>query len=514
MLRLSQIGTSTSLRPLLRSLENNREKLKKIKELKKDPLDFEFLAKELNIDKSVLLTQYKEQRNNGDGELLHQLQKVLKDPMANKVIQYVIADMKSSFDLPSKYDMNKKNEEMKQNLDLKIGDKKVTPKDAEFVENELMNNPYWEFRDKVDNLISLFRLSHMYHKRDIQGLDEFFEKNMGEEGRLVSGTDADKEQESMIELIKSGELLKYFDNVMENARLAVDPEYAAKKKLEAESEEKYNEDIKMAKIRKEIIEYEKKEIEYTRKAFNSTLDDSVPLEDINSVLRDIKTRKLELTNEVALDPELDIFKPAEDQQQAKDPKEDLKYYFLYPKKVRKWIDYSHTPLGLFTQFGVWYNLPEWYAKHFKPSPPENFITGEKSSGSTSFTKPDLPEDLRNVYRFGVSEDEIKLLDPKLQEFLSYRYASQKEVNFFRKQQCIKKFGKNNFDTGNTSVQIACMTEKLNYLEAHMKKNRKDFVAKRHFGIMESRRKSMIEYLKNRDVEEYFRVTKELKLRNV
>ena len=86
------------------------------------------------------------------------------------------------------------------------------------------------------------------------------------------------------------------------------------------------------------------------------------------------------------------------------------------------------------------------------------------------------------------------------------------INLKNKQEIIKKFGKNEKDSGNIEVQIAMMSKKIAELTDHLKTNKKDFQAKRGLLVMVGRRKGMLTYLKNENIEKYRSLVKKLKIR--
>ena len=86
------------------------------------------------------------------------------------------------------------------------------------------------------------------------------------------------------------------------------------------------------------------------------------------------------------------------------------------------------------------------------------------------------------------------------------------INLKNKQEIIKKFGKNEHDSGNIEVQIAMLSQKISELTEHLKTNAKDFQAKRGLLVMVGRRKGMLTYLKNADLEKYRSLVKKLKIR--
>lgn len=87
-------------------------------------------------------------------------------------------------------------------------------------------------------------------------------------------------------------------------------------------------------------------------------------------------------------------------------------------------------------------------------------------------------------------------------------ALKKEV----KAEIVKKFGKNDKDTGSIQVQVALLTEQIKALTAHLKNNHKDAASKRGLMILVGQRKSLLDYLIKTDREAYFKLIAELGLR--
>lgn len=77
---------------------------------------------------------------------------------------------------------------------------------------------------------------------------------------------------------------------------------------------------------------------------------------------------------------------------------------------------------------------------------------------------------------------------------------------------ISKFQANPADTGSAAVQIALITERIQYISNHLKANPKDFAGERGLNKLVGQRKRLLAYLKKSDFEKYQSVTKELKLR--
>lgn len=86
------------------------------------------------------------------------------------------------------------------------------------------------------------------------------------------------------------------------------------------------------------------------------------------------------------------------------------------------------------------------------------------------------------------------------------------INLKNKQEIVEKFGSSAKDTGSAEVQIAMLTKKISELTEHMKANKKDFATKRGLLMMVGKRKRMLAYLKDVNLEKYRKLIKDLGLR--
>ena len=82
----------------------------------------------------------------------------------------------------------------------------------------------------------------------------------------------------------------------------------------------------------------------------------------------------------------------------------------------------------------------------------------------------------------------------------------------RKAELVKKFGKNEKDTGSVQVQVALLTEQIQAWTAHLKKNHRDAASKRGLMILVGQRRSLLDYLVRTDREAYLKLIVELGLR--
>ena len=82
----------------------------------------------------------------------------------------------------------------------------------------------------------------------------------------------------------------------------------------------------------------------------------------------------------------------------------------------------------------------------------------------------------------------------------------------RKQELVKQFGKNEKNTGQTEVQVAILTERINYLTNHFKTHKKDHHSRRGLLKLVGQRRRLLDYLASKDIERYRSLIKELGLR--
>ena len=86
------------------------------------------------------------------------------------------------------------------------------------------------------------------------------------------------------------------------------------------------------------------------------------------------------------------------------------------------------------------------------------------------------------------------------------------INLKNKKEIVAKYGKNEQDTGSTEVQIAMLTQKIAELTEHLKSNKKDFATKRGLLMMVGKRKRLLSFLKEKNLEGYRSLIKELGIR--
>ena len=82
----------------------------------------------------------------------------------------------------------------------------------------------------------------------------------------------------------------------------------------------------------------------------------------------------------------------------------------------------------------------------------------------------------------------------------------------KKQEIFGKYGKSNTDTGSAESQIALFSHRIAHLTEHVKANRKDHTTERALVKLVGKRRALLKYLKNKDIERYRAIIKALGLR--
>ena len=75
-----------------------------------------------------------------------------------------------------------------------------------------------------------------------------------------------------------------------------------------------------------------------------------------------------------------------------------------------------------------------------------------------------------------------------------------------------QYGQSATDTGSAESQIALFTYRIKHLTEHVKKHHKDFVTTRSLTMLVGKRRALLKYLKERDIERYRAIVKKLGLR--
>jgi len=82
----------------------------------------------------------------------------------------------------------------------------------------------------------------------------------------------------------------------------------------------------------------------------------------------------------------------------------------------------------------------------------------------------------------------------------------------RKQELIQEYRRADGDTGSPEVQISILTQRINHLTEHMRVHRKDFSTRRGLLSLVSRRRRLLDYVKNVDPQRYLDIIARLEIR--
>ena len=83
----------------------------------------------------------------------------------------------------------------------------------------------------------------------------------------------------------------------------------------------------------------------------------------------------------------------------------------------------------------------------------------------------------------------------------------------RKAELIKEYGKNEKDSGSAAVQVAILTDRVRELTEHMKLHPKDFHTRRGLLMLVGKRRRLLSYIKNGDINEYRALIEKLGIRD-
>lgn len=86
------------------------------------------------------------------------------------------------------------------------------------------------------------------------------------------------------------------------------------------------------------------------------------------------------------------------------------------------------------------------------------------------------------------------------------------MNANEKKLIIEEFKINEKDTGSPEVQVAILTNRINELNEHLKVHKKDHHSRRGLLKMVGKRRNLLRYLKNKDIERYRNLIEKLEIR--
>ncbi|MFT5338174.1 MAG: small subunit ribosomal protein S15 [Sphingobacteriales bacterium] len=82
----------------------------------------------------------------------------------------------------------------------------------------------------------------------------------------------------------------------------------------------------------------------------------------------------------------------------------------------------------------------------------------------------------------------------------------------KKKEFFAQHGKSEKDTGSAEAQIALFSYRISHLTGHLKNNHKDYHTQRALQMLVGKRRSLLDYLKDKEIARYRAIVKELGLR--
>ncbi len=92
-------------------------------------------------------------------------------------------------------------------------------------------------------------------------------------------------------------------------------------------------------------------------------------------------------------------------------------------------------------------------------------------------------------------------------------AIKNSISKERTAELIAEFGKNSNDSGSAEVQVAILSERISNLTEHLKVHKKDNHTRRGLMMLIGKRRGMLKYIKDRDIDEYRTLIKRLGIRD-
>lgn len=219
---------------------------------------------------------------------------------------------------------------------------------------------------------------------------------------------------------------------------------------------------------------------------------------------------------------------------------ELKYWDLYPAQIKRWLVYLKTPKGYYDNSGRWVPsegavrmtrvteldedgeevtrmVPETAsAENVRDSEWNDKDSAEWIAWEQRYQQEQsaLPADLRGHYRFNLRAEQLEQVHPKLRRLLSMTHATPSEITALRKRLIRTKWARHDGDTGSDEVQIGILTLRIRVLTEHLQKNKQDKYNEYRLGRLVKRRRGLLRHLKKSDVPTYYKLLKDLRLRDM
>ena len=92
-------------------------------------------------------------------------------------------------------------------------------------------------------------------------------------------------------------------------------------------------------------------------------------------------------------------------------------------------------------------------------------------------------------------------------------ANKDSISKERTAELIREFGKDEKDSGSAAVQVAILSERIRNLTEHLKSHKKDNHTRRGLMMLIGKRRGLLKYIKDRNIDEYRALIKRLGIRD-
>ena len=107
---------------------------------------------------------------------------------------------------------------------------------------------------------------------------------------------------------------------------------------------------------------------------------------------------------------------------------------------------------------------------------------------------------------------MPIFAPALQKFINILFINTMYLDAAKKQEIFSKYGKSNTDTGSPEAQIALFSYRIAHLTEHLKLNKKDYTTSRSLTKLVGKRRALLRYLLERDINRDRAIVKALGMR--
>mmetsp|Transcript_469 Transcript_469/g.1148 ORF Transcript_469/g.1148 Transcript_469/m.1148 type:complete len:249 (+) Transcript_469:75-821(+) len=183
-------------------------------------------------------------------------------------------------------------------------------------------------------------------------------------------------------------------------------------------------------------------------------------------------------------------------QEKRKRKEELASQGIYPPKPQNYIPLDTPVLNAVSK-----------EERLADSRRQDERAAQELQERMQFQKDNKPE----LLRFGFVDSSDLVMSDRVKKLLNLHNGNQKEVVKAQKQQAMEIFQVREGDTGSSAVQVIALTTRIQQIQTHYSKHKKDKHSKRGLDALYVRRRKLLDYMERKDFESYRKVVKTLGL---